>query len=183
MSMKKIPLFTLIILLCGASLASAATIAVNANFLNTSDFSISGSVSKGSGTFVIDHPLDPKNKLLYHSFVESPDMKNVYTGVATLDGQGGATISLPDYFGALNKEYRYQILPLGEAMPSLHVAKKIDGNTFSIAGGAPRGEVSWMVTGIRKDPYALKHPILPEVEKGPKALMKKGECVFDPLCE
>ncbi len=26
----------------------------------------------------IDHPLDPANKYLYHSFVESPDEKNIY---------------------------------------------------------------------------------------------------------
>jgi hypothetical protein len=47
--------------------------------------SVSGSLSKGGGSFKIDHPLDPANKYLYHSFVESPDMKNIYDGVATLD--------------------------------------------------------------------------------------------------
>src|SRR5262245_7688863 len=33
-----------------------------------------GNVSKGGGSFKIDHPLDPENKFLFHSFVESPDM-------------------------------------------------------------------------------------------------------------
>jgi hypothetical protein len=37
------------------------------------DVNITGSIAKGSGTFKIDHPLDPENKYLYHSFVESPD--------------------------------------------------------------------------------------------------------------
>ena len=42
---------------------------------------ITGTLSKGSGSFKIDHPLDPANKYLYHSFVESPDMMNIYNGV------------------------------------------------------------------------------------------------------
>jgi hypothetical protein len=44
----------------------------NANF--SGNVSIGGSLSKGSGSFKIDHPLDPANKYLYHSFVESPDI-------------------------------------------------------------------------------------------------------------
>jgi len=38
------------------------------------DVEVTGSLSKGGGSFKIDHPLDPENKYLYHSFVESPDM-------------------------------------------------------------------------------------------------------------
>jgi hypothetical protein len=53
-----------------------------------SSLSVTGALSKGSGTFKIDHPLDPTNKFLYHSFVESPDMKNIYDGVVVLDGDG-----------------------------------------------------------------------------------------------
>ena len=71
--------------------------------------SVTGALSKGSGTFKIDHPLDPTNKFLYHSFVESPDMKNIYDGVVVLDGSGEATIELPSYFEALNKDFRYQL--------------------------------------------------------------------------
>src|SRR5262245_8440898 len=35
---------------------------------------ITGNLAKGGGSFKIDHPLDPENKYLYHSFIESPDM-------------------------------------------------------------------------------------------------------------
>jgi len=69
---------------------------------------VTGTISKGSGSFVIDHPLDPENKLLYHSFVESPDVKNIYDGVITLDVNGEATVVLPSYFEALNTDFRYQ---------------------------------------------------------------------------
>jgi hypothetical protein len=42
------------------------------------DVDVDGNLSKAGGSFKIDHPLDPANKYLYHSFVESPDMMNVY---------------------------------------------------------------------------------------------------------
>ncbi|MCH9025016.1 MAG: hypothetical protein IH931_06745 [candidate division Zixibacteria bacterium] len=45
---------------------------------------VTGTLSKGAGSFIIDHPLDPANKYLVHSFVESPDMMNVYNGNVTL---------------------------------------------------------------------------------------------------
>ena len=59
------------------------------------DVSISGTLSKGGGGFRIDHPLDPENKYLSHSFVESPEMLNVYRGTITTDDSGDATVELP----------------------------------------------------------------------------------------
>jgi len=41
---------------------------------------ITGKRTKGGGSFKIDRPLDPANKYLSHSFVESPDMMNVDNG-------------------------------------------------------------------------------------------------------
>src|SRR5262249_12078650 len=73
------------------------------------DVEIAGSLAKAAGSFKIDHPLDPANKYLYHSFVESPDMKNVYDGVVTTDASGLATITLPNWFDALNRDFRYQL--------------------------------------------------------------------------
>ena len=46
---------------------------------------VTGTLTKAGGSFIIDHPLDPANKYLSHSFVESPDMKNIYDGIAVLD--------------------------------------------------------------------------------------------------
>jgi hypothetical protein len=73
----------------------------------------------------IDHPLDPANKYLYHSFVESPDMKNVYDGLVALDENGEAEIELPDWFGALNKDFRYQLTAIGAPGPNLYIAEDI----------------------------------------------------------
>ena len=147
------------------------------------NLAITGALSKGSGSFVIDHPLDPKNKLLFHSFVESPDVKNLYDGVAQLDENGEVRITLPDYFMALNKDFRYQYFPHLEPMPNLYVKEGVRNNAFTIAGGAPLGTISWQVTGVRHDPYILANPLIPEVEKGVDQPVVKGECLFEPLCE
>jgi hypothetical protein len=126
---------------------------------------VTGTLSKGGGSFKIDHPLDPANKYLYHSFVESPDMMNIYNGNIILDDKGKAWITLPDYFEALNRDFRYQLTAVGAPGPNLYIAQKIRDNQFEIAGGTPGGEVSWQVTGIRHDAFAKAHPIIPEVEK------------------
>jgi len=68
-----------------------------------------GNINKGgSCNFKIDHPVDPANKYLYHCAVESPDMKNIYDGVVTLDSAGEAVVELPAWFEALNQDFRYQ---------------------------------------------------------------------------
>ncbi|HEV8597584.1 MAG TPA: hypothetical protein VGR23_07670 [Candidatus Dormibacteraeota bacterium] len=126
---------------------------------------VTGTLTKSAGSFKIDHPLDPANKWLFHSFVESPDMKNVYDGVATLDANGEATISLPAYFDALNRDTRYQLTAIGRPAPDLHVKSEAKNNAFSIAGGTAGQKVSWQVTGIRQDAYARAHPIEVEVAK------------------
>ncbi|MGA7306274.1 MAG: hypothetical protein WBW88_15460, partial [Rhodothermales bacterium] len=124
-----------------------------------------GSITKGSGTFKIDHPLDPTNKFLYHSFVESPDMMNVYNGNVVLDSAGAAMVQMPAYFEALNRDFRYQLTPIGGPGPDLYVADEITENTFRIAGGRPGMKVSWMVTGVRQDPYAEMNRVVVEVDK------------------
>ncbi len=124
-----------------------------------------GTLSKGGGSFKIDHPLDPANKFLYHSFVESPDMKNVYDGVVTLDSKGEAAVTLPDWFEALNRDTRVQLTAVGQAAPDLHVRTKVQNGAFSIAGGKAGQEVYWQLTGIRKDAWADAHRIPVEEEK------------------
>jgi hypothetical protein len=130
----------------------------------TGNVAISGSISKGSGTFKIDHPLDPENKYLYHSFVESPDMMNIYNGIVELDAQGEAWVRLPEYFEALNQDFRYQLTCIGGFAP-VYIADKIQKGLFRIAGGKPGLEISWQVTGIRHDAFANVHRVKVEVDK------------------
>jgi hypothetical protein len=125
---------------------------------------VAGTLSKSGGSFRIDHPLDPANRILQHSFVESPDMLNVYTGRVTADGTGTATVTLPNWFAALNRDLRYQLTPVGAAMPDLHVkAELADG--FAIAGAVPGGTVCWQLTGVRQDAWAEAHRIAVELDK------------------
>jgi hypothetical protein len=126
---------------------------------------VTGTLSKGGGSFKIDHPVDPEGKYLYHSFVESPDMKNVYDGTVTLDGNGRATVELPDWFEALNRDFRYTLTALDEPAPDLHISSRVKDAKFSIAGGKADQEVSWQVTGIRQDAWANANRIPVEVDK------------------
>jgi hypothetical protein len=114
---------------------------------------VTGSVSKGSGGFLIDHPLDPDNKYLQHSFVESPDMMNIYNGIVVLGTNGEAWVDLPEWFEALNKDFRYQLTCIGR-FAQVYIAEEISDTKFKIAGGIPGMKVSWQVTGIRQDPWA-----------------------------
>ena len=134
--------------------------------LDTSgNLSINGNMSKAGGSFKIDHPIDPANKYLYHSFVESPDMMNIYNGVVVLNEAGEATVILPDWFEALNRDFRYQLTAIGAPGPNLYVAEEVTSNHFSIAGGKSGAKVSWQVTGVRHDAWAEAHRIPLEVEK------------------
>ena len=121
----------------------------------------SGTLVKAAGSFRIDHPLDPFNRYLSHSFVESPDMMNLYSGTVILDGEGTAFVHLPEWFEALNRDFRYQLTCIGEAAP-VYVAEEIAGNRFRIAGGQGSLKVSWQVIGTRRDPYAVANPIVVE---------------------
>ena len=143
---------------------------VNSNFNHSgtvfihANLQVDGTVSKGGGSFRIDHPLDAANKYLSHSFVESPDMMNIYNGNVTTDKQGIAVVVLPDYFEALNRDFRYQLTPIGQFAQAI-VAKEIKGGRFTIKTSRPAVKVSWQVTGIRHDAYADAHRIQVEEEK------------------
>lgn len=129
---------------------------------------VSGTLSKGGGSFKIDHPLDPENKYLYHSFVESPDMMNIYNGLVTTDHEGYATITMPEWFDTLNRDFRYQLTVIDESDSGWTLAKvvrKMHGNQFTIRTNFPNIEVSWQVTGIRQDNFANANRIPVEVEK------------------
>jgi hypothetical protein len=136
--------------------AGGATAGLAGEFLG--DVEVAGTLSKGGGSFKIDHPLDPENKYLYHSFVESPDMMNIYNGNITTDQSGEAVVELPEWFEALNKGFRYQLTVIGTFAQAI-VAQKVKGNRFTIKTDAPNVEVSWQVTGIRKDAFADKYRI------------------------
>jgi hypothetical protein len=128
---------------------------------------VQGNLSKAGGSFVIDHPTDPEHKFLYHSFVESPDMMNIYNGTVFTDGSGMAVVRMPEWFEALNRDFRYQLTVIGQFAQAI-VASEIANSSFVIRTDKPGIKVSWQVTGIRQDAWANAHRIPLEVEKAPE---------------
>ncbi|HET8646539.1 MAG TPA: hypothetical protein VFO85_13685 [Vicinamibacteria bacterium] len=131
----------------------------------SSSLNVLGNLSVGGiKNFKIDHPLDPAHKYLVHASVESSEMLNIYSGTVVLDAQGAATVQLPEWFEALNRDFRYQLTCVGGYAP-VYISAKVRQGRFGIAGGMPGLEVSWQVTGVRSDAHALAHPMAVEEEK------------------
>ena len=112
--------------------------------------------SSGTKSFMIDHPLDPGNKFLYHYSTESPEVLNSYSGTVTLDADGQAWVELPEYYEAINIDPRYQLTAIGAPAPMLHVASEIVDNEFMIAGGQAGMRVSWEVKAKRNDAFVAQ---------------------------
>jgi len=119
-----------------------------------------GSVSKGGGSFRIDHPLPAKKDthFLLHSFIEGPTPDLIYRGVVTLV-DGTATINIDEVsdmtegtFILLNK--RVQCFTTNESGWDL-TKGKVEGNILTITSqnSESTDEISWMVVGERQDEW------------------------------
>ncbi|MFZ4754374.1 MAG: hypothetical protein ACOYLG_13610, partial [Chitinophagaceae bacterium] len=141
---------------------------------------INGILSKAGGTFKIDHPQDPANKYLVHSFVESPDMMNVYNGNIVTDASGNAVVELPAYFQAENKDFKYQLTVIDNSNDFVmaKVSSEVNNNTFTIKTSKPNVKVSWQVTGVRQDAWANANRVEAEVEKADR---EKGKYLHPEL--
>jgi hypothetical protein len=135
---------------------------------------VAGTLYKNAGAFLIDHPVEPETKYLVHSFVESPDMKNIYDGVVTTNASGIAMVSMPAWFESLNVDFRYQLTCVGQFAQAI-VANEISNNSFVIQTDKPHVKVSWQVTGTRNDPYARDNRL--PVEK-PKTGSETGRYIY-----
>ncbi len=131
----------------------------------TGNVGIVGTLSVvGLKAFRIDHPLDPANKYLNHFAIESNEGLDTYSGNVTTDASGQATVELPDYFEALNTNYRYQLTVIGQFSQAI-ILEEIQNNKFIIKTDKPAVKVSWQVTGVRSDAYVKAHPVLVEEDK------------------
>ncbi|MGC4059168.1 MAG: hypothetical protein QM743_13780 [Chitinophagaceae bacterium] len=90
-------------------------------------------------------------------------MMNLYNGNVTTSASGDATITLPDYFAALNKDFKYQLTCIGTFAQAI-VSEEISGNTFKIKTDKPNVKVSWQVSGVRQDAAANYYRIVNEVD-------------------
>jgi hypothetical protein len=131
----------------------------------------------GTKAFTMDHPLDPLNKLLVHAAVESNEVLNAYSGNIVTDGSGKALVALPDYFEAINTDFRYQLTVVGGGFAQAIVSREVNGNQFEIATNQPNIKVSWEVKGVRNDAHMKKFPFVAVSEK---VGAMKGK-YFDPI--
>jgi hypothetical protein len=136
----------------------AGTIAERMRIDSSGAVTIGGSLSKGSGSFKIDHPLKPETHHLVHSFVEAPQADNIYRGKVDLVN-GTATVNIDTVAGmtegtfvALNREV--QCFTSNESGWTA-VRGSVSGNTLTIEAqdNTCTDTVSWMVVGERQDQH------------------------------
>jgi trimeric autotransporter adhesin len=139
-------------------LSTTLAIHSNGNVEVYGDLNVDGTLIKSAGSFKIDDPIDPGEKYLSHSFVESPDMMNIYNGNVVTDEKGFATVEMPEWFEALNGDFRYQLTTVGQFAQAM-VAAEIQNGKFTIQTDKPNVKVSWQVTGVRHDAWANAHRI------------------------
>jgi hypothetical protein len=112
----------------------------------------------------MDHPLDPANKTLMHAAAESNEVINFYSGNATTDATGKVIVNLPDYFEAINKDFRYQLTVIGTFAQAM-ISKEVSHNVFEITTNQPNVKVSWEVKGVRNDARMQQYPFIAVEEK------------------
>jgi hypothetical protein len=119
-----------------------------------------GRISKGSGSFKIDHPLEIMSNThnLYHSFIEGPKADLMYRGKVDLVN-GSASINLDTVsnmtsgtFEVLNRNV--QCFTSNESDWDA-VKGSVSGNTLTIScqNASSTANVSWLVIGERKDKH------------------------------
>lgn len=125
------------------------------------------SSTAGVKSFMIDHPLDPENKVLTHSSVESDQRMNLYRGEVRTDANGFATVAVPGWFDALNEDIQYQLTVIDEgnstAFTQAKIVQRLRNGKFKLRTSSPGTTVNWMLTGKRHDPTSEHYPL--EVER------------------
>ena len=126
--------------------------------MNDGSATFSGAVSKGSGSFRIDHPLKPETHQLVHSFVEGPQADNIYRGKVELV-DGTATVNIDTVagmtegtFAALNREI--QCFTTNETGWTA-IKGSVTGNLLTIVAqdNTCTDTISWLVIGERQDQH------------------------------
>jgi hypothetical protein len=126
----------------------------------SNNVAIGGALSKGSGSFRIDHPLKPETHQLVHSFTESPQADLLYSGTANLVN-GEAEINLDEHhdmtqgtFVALNRNIR--VFTTNESDWEPIKGYVLDNILYiSCQDATCSDSVSWLVIGERHDQHMM----------------------------
>jgi hypothetical protein len=125
---------------------------------------VPGALDAAATGLRIDHPVDPANRYLVLSSVQSSEMMNIFTGNVVTDELGLATVKLPDWFEAENTDFRYQLTVIGRKAQAW-IAEEVGHGQFKVASDATNTKISWQITAVRQDAYAKAHPLVVEQEK------------------
>jgi hypothetical protein len=131
-------------------------VSASGNTYMRGNLQVGGTISKGGGSFDIEHP-DPSKEMgwiLRHSFVESPTRgDNIYRYTVTTTQENlQATITLPDYFKYLNENTQIWVNPsncFGIGYGSVNEELTQVTITTNIAG-----DYNVLLIGTRKDKLA-----------------------------
>ena len=148
-----------------ANSSSSASLSLSGGLSVIKSVFVGGSLSKGSGTFDIQHPLhnDPKKRLI-HSFVEGPRCDLIYRGSTQLVN-GKATVNIDSDCVCKPESVMSQgTFEALAANPDIFLQNKssfdqiignISGNLLAIVSDnkASNALVSWMVIAERKDSF------------------------------
>jgi len=128
----------------------------------TGALSCTGALSKGSGSFRIEHPLPSKSAThqLVHSFIEGPKCDLIYRGKINLV-DGKATVNIDT--DSTMTEGTFEVLCGNVQCFTSNesgwgaIRGKVVGNILTIEAqdAASTDNVSWMVIGERKDPHIM----------------------------
>jgi hypothetical protein len=131
-----------------------------ANGFKAENGAFTGSLSKGSGSFNIPHPLPQlsESHRLVHSFVEGPQADLIYRGQVDLVN-GSATVNIDQKAGMTEGTFEalcrdVQCFTSNETGWG-SVRGKVVGNILTIESQDTQSTdtISWMVVGERKDPH------------------------------
>lgn len=138
--------------------AGAITMPGGGGLAVTGALSCTGALSKGSGSFRVDHPLKPETHQLVHSFIEGPQADLIYRGKVTLVN-GTAQINIDTSAGMTEGTFvalcrDVQVFTTNESGWN-HVRGSVSGNTLTIEckDATAADLISWMVLGERKDQH------------------------------
>ena len=143
-----------------ANNGSGAIVGVTSEIYGNGNAIFAGSLSKGSGSFRISHPLPSKAEThhLVHSFIEGPQADLIYRGYVDLvDGQ--ATVNIDT--AARMTEGTFEVLCTNVSCFTSNesdwaaVKGSVTGNVLTITAqdATATSKVSWMVVGERKDQH------------------------------
>ena len=123
---------------------------------------VAGALSKGSGSFKIDHPLPQLEAThhLVHSFIEGPQADLIYRGVVNLVN-GKASVNIDSASGMTEGTFEVlcrevQCFTSNES-DWIHVRGSVSGNILTIEAqdNTSTSKISWMVVGERKDKHMM----------------------------